>query len=130
MKDDVLTGAVALVTGARDGIGAATARRLARDGAAVALVAHRRELLDALAGDIAGSGGTALVIEADTTDPDRAADAVQATLDRFGRLDVLVNSAWIMLLNTALHATVEEWSRMIAHNVEAVLHITHAAVPY
>ena len=94
------------------------------------MVARRRERLDALADDIAAAGGTALVIDADITDPDRAAEAVQVTLDRLGRLDVLVNNAGIMLLGTALHATLEDWDRMIALNVEAVLHVTHAAVPY
>jgi NADP-dependent 3-hydroxy acid dehydrogenase YdfG len=130
MTDSALAAGVALVTGASSGIGAATARRLAREGAAVALVARRRQRLDDLAEVIAAEGGTALVVEADITDPERTAEAVQVTLDRFGRLDVLVNSAGIMLLGTALHATVEDWDRMIALNVEAVLHITHAAVPY
>jgi len=130
MTDNALTGAVALVTGASSGIGAATARRLAREGAAVGLVARRRQRLDQLADDIAAAGGTAIVIEADITDSDRAAEAVQLTLDRFDRLDVLVNNAGIMLLGTALHTTIEEWDRMIALNVEALLHVTHEAVPY
>lgn len=130
MSERPLTGSVALVTGASSGIGAATARRLALEGAAVGLVARRRQRLDELADDIASSGGTALVIEADITDPDRAADAVQVTLDRFDRLDVLVNNAGIMLLGTALQARIEDWDRMVALNVEAMLHVTHAAVPY
>lgn len=130
MTDHALDGAVALVTGASSGIGAATARRLAGEGAAVGIVARRRHRLEELADEIAAAGGTAMVLEADITDPDRTAEAVQATLDRFGRLDVLVNSAGIMLLGTALHASIEDWDRMIALNVEAVLHVTHAAVPY
>ena len=130
MTASVLSAGVALVTGASSGIGASTARRLAREGAAVALVARRRQRLDDLAEVITAEGGSALVVEADLTDPERTAEAVQATLDRFGRLDVLVNSAGVMLLGTALHATIEDWDRMIALNVEAVLHITHAAVPY
>jgi len=130
MTASVLAAGVALVTGASSGIGATTARRLAREGAAVALVARRRQRLDDLAAVITAEGGSALVVQADLTDPESNAEAVQATLDRFGRLDVLVNSAGIMLLGTALHATIEDWDRMIALNVEAVLHITHAAVPY
>jgi NADP-dependent 3-hydroxy acid dehydrogenase YdfG len=130
MTDNALTGAVALVTGASSGIGSATARRLVREGAAVGVVARERRRLDELADDIAAAGGNALVIEADITDPDRAAEAVQVTLDRFGRLDVLVNNAGIMLLGTALHAALEDWDRMIALNVEALVHVTHAAVPY
>jgi NADP-dependent 3-hydroxy acid dehydrogenase YdfG len=125
-----LAGAVALVTGASSGIGAATARRLARDGAAVTLVARRRDRLDQVVNDIADLGGHAVAVAADITEPERAYEAVQGTLERFGRLDVLVNNAGIMLLDSALHTTVEEWDRMISLNVRALLHVTHAAVPY
>jgi NADP-dependent 3-hydroxy acid dehydrogenase YdfG len=130
MTDTALPDAVALVTGASSAIGAATARRLAREGAAIAVLARRRQRLDELADEITAAGGTALVIDADLTDPDLAAEAVQTTLDRFGRLDVLVNNAGIMRLGTALHSSLEEWDRMIALNIEALLHVTHAAVPY
>jgi NADP-dependent 3-hydroxy acid dehydrogenase YdfG len=126
----MLTGAVALVSGASGLIGAATARRLAREGAAVGLVASQVEHLGPVTDDIVSAGGTALAIEADLTDPDGAAEAVQVILDRFGRLDVLVNGVGIMILGTALHSTVEEWRRMVALNVGALLHVTHAAVPY
>jgi NADP-dependent 3-hydroxy acid dehydrogenase YdfG len=85
-----LTGTVALVTGASSGIGEATARRLAEDGAPVALVARRRDRLDALASQIEQAGGTALAVEADITDRTQAEAAVQQTVERFGRLDILV----------------------------------------
>ncbi|MFG2020742.1 SDR family oxidoreductase [Actinomadura geliboluensis] len=130
MSEQPLEGAVALVTGAGDGIGAATARRLAREGAVVALLGSRGDRLRQVVGDIAEFGGYAVAVEADLTEPDRAEDAVQEALDRFGRLDVLVNDAGIMLLNSALHTTVEEWDRMVAVNVAALLHVTHAAVPH
>src|SRR3954451_2476183 len=73
MGDNQLAGAVAVVTGASSGIGAATARRLAREGCAVALIGRRRRRLDDVADSIRGAGGTALVLEADLNDPDRAA---------------------------------------------------------
>ncbi|MGA8246041.1 MAG: SDR family NAD(P)-dependent oxidoreductase [Nocardioides sp.] len=130
MDSPPLSGAVALVTGASSGVGAATARRLARDGAAVGLVARRGRRLEALAEELGTEGQTAMAIEADLTEPDRAADVVQVLVDRFERLDVLVNNAGIMLLGTALHASVEDWGRMIALNVEGLLHVTHAAVPH
>ncbi|MEU5994121.1 SDR family NAD(P)-dependent oxidoreductase [Spirillospora sp. NPDC047418] len=130
MPDQPLDGAVALVTGASSGIGAATARRLAREGAAVALVARRRDRLHRVASDIAGSGRHAVAVEADITEPERAENAVQETLDRLGRLDILVNNAGIMLLSSALHTRVEEWDRMVSLNVAALLHVTHAAVPH
>lgn len=130
MYDRPLDGAVALVTGASSGIGAATACRLAREGAAVVLVARRRNRLDQVASGIAKLGGEAVALEADITQPERADDMVQDTLDRFGRLDILVNNAGIMLLNSALHTTIEEWDRMISLNVAALLHVTHAAIPH
>ena len=130
MSDHGLDGAVALVTGASTGIGAATARRLAREGAVVALVARRRDRLDEVVAGIERRGGHAVAVDTDITEPERAYEAVQLTMERLGRLDVLVNNAGIMLLNSALHAGVEEWERMIALNVRAMLHVTHAAVPY
>jgi NADP-dependent 3-hydroxy acid dehydrogenase YdfG len=130
MSDKSLSGAVALVTGAASGIGAATASRLVAEGAAVSLVAQRRDRLEQVAENIASGDGHAIAVEADITDRDGAERAVQETLDRFGRLDVLVNNAEIMLLGTALHTTIEEWDRMVSLNVSALLHVTHAAVPY
>jgi NADP-dependent 3-hydroxy acid dehydrogenase YdfG len=125
-----LSGAVALVTGAGSGIGAATARRLAAEGAVVAMVDGRRDRLDRVADDISARGGHGVAVTAEITDPDDAERAVQDTLDRFGRLDVLVNNAGITLFGTALHTTVEEWDRMVSLNVSALLHVTHAAIPY
>ncbi|MGY2874347.1 NADP-dependent 3-hydroxy acid dehydrogenase YdfG [Marmoricola sp. URHA0025 HA25] len=125
-----LDGGVALVTGASSGIGAATALALAERGASVALVGRRRDRLDGVADDVTELGAKVLVLEGDLTDPKGAEDMVQETIDRLGRLDVLVNNAGIMLLGTALHTTTEDWDRMVALNVSAMLHVTHAAVPF
>ena len=125
-----LTGTAALVTGASSGIGAATARQLAALGASVALVARRRDRLEALASEIDDAGGTALVIEADITDRAQAQAAVDRTIDRFGQLDILVNNAGVMLLGPVVGADPEEWDRMIAVNVHGLLHTTHAALPH
>jgi NADP-dependent 3-hydroxy acid dehydrogenase YdfG len=125
-----LTGTVALVTGASSGIGAATARRLAEDGASVALVARRRDRLETLAAEIEKAGGTALVVEADITHRARAEAAVQRAVERFGRLDTLVNNAGLMLLGPVVGADPEEWDRMIAINAQGLLYTTRAALPY
>jgi NADP-dependent 3-hydroxy acid dehydrogenase YdfG len=125
-----LQGTVALVTGASSGIGAATAKRLAAEGTAVALVARRRDRLDDLAAAIRGAGGSALVLQADVTDQGEAVGAVERTVSQLGRVDTVVNNAGIMLLGPALDASTEEWDRMVALNVQGVLYVTHAALPH
>ena len=121
---------VALVTGSSSGIGAATARRLAAEGAAVALVARRRDRLEDLAAAITDEGGTALIVPADVTKQQEAVSAVEQTVERLGRLDTVVNNAGVMLLGPALDTPTEEWDRMIALNVQGLLYVTHAALPH
>jgi NADP-dependent 3-hydroxy acid dehydrogenase YdfG len=128
--DQVLDGTVALVTGASSGIGAATASALAAHGAAVALVARRKDRLESLAGVIEQGGGTALVLEADVTDERQAAAAVGRTVAELGRLDTLVNNAGVMLLGPAVGAPLSEWQRMVELNVLGVLYCAHAALPH
>lgn len=125
-----LTGTVAIVTGASSGIGEATAKRLAEHGASVAVVARRKDRLDALVAKIEAAGGTALAIEADITDRNQAEQAVAAVTNRFGRLDILINNAGLMLLGTVLDQDVDEWERMIAVNQKALLYMTNAALPH
>jgi NADP-dependent 3-hydroxy acid dehydrogenase YdfG len=129
MPED-LEGTVALVTGASSGIGAATARELARRGAAVAIGARRKQRLDALAEEIEAAGGRALAIETDVTDRDQARRLVAYTAERFGRLDTVVNNAGVMLLGPIEDAPVEEWDRMIALNLQGLLYVAHAALPH
>jgi NADP-dependent 3-hydroxy acid dehydrogenase YdfG len=121
---------VALVTGASSGIGEATALALAREGAAVALAARRTERLDALAENIRGDGGVALVLSADVSDERHARDAVERAVDALGRLDTLVNDAGVMLLGPIADAPVEEWRRMVDVNLLGLLYCTHAALPH
>jgi NADP-dependent 3-hydroxy acid dehydrogenase YdfG len=125
-----LDGTVALVTGASSGIGEATARDLAGQGAAVALVARRAERLDALAGRIREDGGTALVVQADVTEEPQAADAVERCVSELGRLDMLINNAGMMLLGPILDAPLDEWERMVRINVLGLLYCAHAALPH
>jgi NADP-dependent 3-hydroxy acid dehydrogenase YdfG len=125
-----LTGTVALVTGASSGIGEATARLLAEQGASVALVARRRDRLEAIAAQIEEAGGIALVVEADITDRAQAETAVQQVVERFRRLDILVNNAGLMLLGPVVGADAEDWDRMIGINVQGLLYTTRAALPH
>ena len=120
-----LEGTVALVTGASSGIGEATARALAAQGAKVALAARRKDRLDALAGELGG-----LAIEADVTDREQAIAAVERTVSELGRLDILINNAGVMLLGDIVDAPVEEWDRMIDLNLKGLLYVAHAALPH
>ncbi|MET0685338.1 MAG: SDR family NAD(P)-dependent oxidoreductase [Solirubrobacteraceae bacterium] len=125
-----LDGTVALVTGASSGIGEATARALAAEVAAVAVAARRRDRLEALAGEIEGAGGRALVLEADVTAREAAVETVERTVAELGRLDVVINNAGVMLLGPIEDAPVEEWERMVALNLNGLLYVAHAALPH
>jgi NADP-dependent 3-hydroxy acid dehydrogenase YdfG len=121
---------VALVTGASSGIGEATAIALAAQGASVALAARRKDRLDALAASIRDAGGTAVVLEADVTDQQQAADTIERVVAEFGRLDTLINNAGVMLLGPAVGAPLSEWQRMVELNVLGLLYCAHAALPH
>lgn len=125
-----LTGTVALVTGASSGIGHATARALARLGSAVAVVARRKERLDALVSDIERAGGKAFAIAIDITDRASGEATVQQTVDHFGRLDILVNNAGVMIIGPVVENEIEDWEQMIALNQRALLYMTKAALPH
>ena len=122
--------AVALITGASSGIGAATARALAAQGAAVALAARRKERLEQLAEETTRDGGRALVIETDVTDNTQAQGAVERTVTELGRLDILINNAGVMLLGPIENAPIEEWDQMVRLNVLGLLYAGHAALPH
>jgi NADP-dependent 3-hydroxy acid dehydrogenase YdfG len=125
-----LDGTVAVVTGASSGIGEATARMLATNGASVVVAARRKDRLDELVSDIERAGGTAAAVECDVTDQAAATGLVASAIERFGRLDTLVNNAGVMLLGPIVDAPVDEWNRMIALNLNGLLYCAHAALPH
>lgn len=125
-----LAGAVALVTGASSGIGAATAKSLAAQGATVALLARRADRLQALRTEIESAGGTALPVPADVTDAEQVAAAVDTTVTELGRLDIVVNNAGLMQSGLATEAPLRDWENMVAVNVQGVLYVTRAVLPY
>jgi NADP-dependent 3-hydroxy acid dehydrogenase YdfG len=122
-----LDGAVALVTGASSGIGEATAEVLAREGAAVAILARRADRLEQLAARL---DNKPLVIEADVTSESEARGAVERTASELGRLDILINNAGVMLLGPVLEAPLEEWQRMLDVNLAGFLYCARAALPH
>jgi NADP-dependent 3-hydroxy acid dehydrogenase YdfG len=125
-----LKGKVALVTGASSGIGEATALALARAGARVSIAARRRDRLDGVARRIAELGAESLVLEADVSRPEEAESIVARTVDRWGRLDVLVNNAGLMALSPVDRARVEDWRRMLDLNLLGLMVATRAALPH
>ncbi|MER6568569.1 SDR family NAD(P)-dependent oxidoreductase [Streptomyces sp. NPDC001093] len=96
--------------GASSGIGEATALSLAAEGAAVALVARRRDRLEELAGKIRTEGGAALVVKADITEREQATAAVERVVVELGRLDILVNNAGVGMPGPVLNAPAQERS--------------------
>ncbi len=125
-----LEGKVALVTGASSGIGEATALALARAGARVAIAARRRERLDGVSRRITDLRTEALVLDADVSREHDAESIVARTVDRWGRLDVLVNNAGVMLLSPVDRARVEHWRRMLELNLLGLMVATRAALPH
>ena len=125
-----LAGTAALVTGASSGIGAAPAKALAAEGAAVALLARRADRLDELKADIESSGGTALAVPADVTNAEQVAAAVHRVVGELGRLDTVVNNAGLMRMAAAAEAPLQDWDDMVRVNVQGVLYVTRAAVPH
>jgi len=126
-----LAGKVAVVTGGSRGIGAAIARRLATDGASVAITYSKgadaaRSVVEA----IAGSGGRAIAIQAEAADPDAVKAAVEKTVATFGRLDILVNNAGTAIPKKFEEATIEELDRVIDINVRGTFVATQAALKH
>jgi NAD(P)-dependent dehydrogenase (short-subunit alcohol dehydrogenase family) len=114
-----LTGRVALVTGASSGLGERFARVLAAKGAAVALCARRLDRLEALAGEIAASGGKALAVRMDVTDAESMFAAVAAAEAAFGTVDILVNNAGIPDAQRAHKMPLELIDQVIGTNIRA-----------
>ncbi|MFC9249327.1 SDR family oxidoreductase [Streptomyces sp. NPDC057136] len=126
----ILQGKVALVTGASSGIGEATARALAAEGAKVAIAARRTDRLEALRTELEAGGATVLVLPLDVADEQAVHAAVASTVETLGSLDVLVNSAGLMLLGPVEGADTTDWTRMMDVNVLGLMYMTHAALPH
>jgi 3-oxoacyl-[acyl-carrier protein] reductase len=122
---------VALVTGGSRGIGAAIAKRLAADGASVAITYSKgADAAAAVVGEIEQSGGKALAIQADAADAEAVKDAVEKTVAAFGGIDVLVNNAGIAIPKKFEETTLEEIDRMFAINVRGTMAASQAALKH
>ncbi len=116
---DRLSGKVALVTGASNGVGEATARLFASEGAKVVLCSRRQALLDAIVADITKAGGEALAVCADITDETSATTVVEQAVSHFGKLDILVNNANALVPGMLADHSLTDWRASFAIAVDA-----------
>src|SRR5882757_2849716 len=126
-----LTNKVALITGGSRGIGAAIAKRLAADGASVAITyANDANSASAVVKAIKLGGGKAIAIQADAADTEAVNGAVEKAVATFGRLDVLVNNAGTAIPKPFEETTLEEMDRVVDINIRGVFATTQAALKY
>ncbi|MER2264254.1 SDR family NAD(P)-dependent oxidoreductase [Methylobacterium oxalidis] len=119
---------VVIVTGSGSGIGAATARRFAKEGARIVLNGRTQSKLDRVAADL--DPERTLVHAGDVSDQTSAEALIAAAVDRFGRLEVLVNNAGVVPTGPFLEASVEDWRKVMAIDVDGVFFCTRAALPH
>jgi len=125
-----VTGKVAIVTGANVGIGAAVARVLAEEGAAVVITGRRKDLLDQVVADIQRKKGRALAVAGSVTDESHVRSVVDQCVRTFGGLDILVNNAGIGAFGKLLHDIDDAtWHEMLDVNLTGVFRMTRASVP-
>ena len=123
-----LQGRAALITGGTSGIGKATALLFIREGAAVAFTGRRAELGKAVAAEMDAGGGRSLFIAADHTREEDCRRAVEATVEKFGRLDILFNNAGVVVSGTTEETSEERWAYTLDLNVTAIWRMSKLAL--
>ncbi|XP_059046915.1 3-oxoacyl-[acyl-carrier-protein] reductase FabG-like [Achroia grisella] len=122
---------VVIVTGASSGIGAATAVQFAKEGADVVIVGRKENKLRNVSEECASNGNTPLVINADVSNDDDAKRIINETINKFGKIDVLVNNAGISRKGNILNGTIlQAYDNIMAVNIRAVVHLTALAAPH
>jgi NADP-dependent 3-hydroxy acid dehydrogenase YdfG len=125
IKDKVI-----VITGASSGLGEATARALVAQGAHVALGARRDDRIQSLAYELTRGGGKAIAVTTDVTDRAQVKKLVDAAVQAYGRVDVMINNAGLMPQAPLERLKIDEWDRMIDVNLKGVLYGIAAALPY
>jgi NADP-dependent 3-hydroxy acid dehydrogenase YdfG len=128
--DTNIKGKVVVITGASSGLGEATARYLAERGATVVLGARRAERLQALVEEITKAGGQASGLVTDVTDPAQVQALVDSAVQKYGRLDVMLNNAGVMPHSPLERRKIDDWNRTIDINIKGVLYGIAAALPH
>jgi NADP-dependent 3-hydroxy acid dehydrogenase YdfG len=124
-----IDGKVVVITGASSGLGEATARHLASQGASVVLGARREDRIRSLAGELTSKGGKALAIATDVTDREQVKRLVDTAVKTYGRVDVMINNAGLMPQSPLERLKIDDWDRMIDVNIKGVLYGIAAALP-
>jgi 2-hydroxycyclohexanecarboxyl-CoA dehydrogenase len=124
-----MAGKVALVTGAANGIGRATAKRLARDGIAIGVLDLLAEGAEKVAAEISGSGGKAIGLSADVSNRGSVSAAVAKLREEFGPVTIVVNNAGITGFVPFLELTDEQWDKMLAVNLKSAFIVTQIVIP-
>ncbi len=125
-----ITGKIVVITGASSGLGEATARHLSEQGAVVVLGARRIDRINALAKELAGSEGKAIAVQTDVTQCEQVKKLVEAAVEKYGRIDVMINNAGLMPHSPLERLKIDDWDRMIDVNIKGVLYGIAAALPY
>ncbi len=128
--NDNIAGKVIVITGASSGNGAAAARYLAERGAAVVLGARRSDRIEALAKELNDAGHKAKAVTTDVADKDQVKRMVDAAVEEYGRIDVLLNNAGLMPLAPLERLKTDEWDQMIDINLKGTLYGIAAALPH
>jgi NADP-dependent 3-hydroxy acid dehydrogenase YdfG len=126
----MLTGKVAIITGASSGIGEATALALSKSGAKVAIGARRTDRLEALKSQIEKNGGEVFMQKLDVTKKAECDSFVEGVIQKWGTVDILVNNAGLMPLSFFKNLKISEWDQMIDVNIKGVLYCTAAVIPH
>ncbi|HEX3014222.1 MAG TPA: SDR family oxidoreductase, partial [Methanobacterium sp.] len=125
-----LKGKVAVVTGASGGLGADAARAYAQEGADVALLARRKEKLEALAKEIESTGVKALAVQCDVADEESVKKAIDEVIKYFGKVDILLNNAGIAIRGGVHSLSVEDWDKGMDVNVKGIFLVSKYVLPH
>jgi NADP-dependent 3-hydroxy acid dehydrogenase YdfG len=124
-----IEGKVVVITGASSGLGEASARYLSTQGATVVLGARRHDRIESLARELTARGGKATAVTTNVTDRQQVKKLVDAAVQAYGRIDVIINNAGLMPQAPLERLQIDEWDRMIDVNIKGVLYGIAAALP-